>query len=169
MPLILVLQLYTCRSVIALAGLQSRVMHDRERKRVLLHFFALFCSCYALGVRFRHYSAAGVKKGCLTRGGRGRVATSVCFIGCDRFSTQSGRADREEELESAQEGAQTPPPPPALPSHYFSSQQDAVLPSPSRLCGKGLLAAQCHLHTTPSRSRLVAARNGTTLFPSLSS
>lgn len=38
------------------------------RKRVLLRFFALFCSCYVLGVVFLHYSAS-------TANGRDEVAT----------------------------------------------------------------------------------------------
>ena len=38
------------------------------RKRILLRFFALFCSCYVLGVVFLHYSASTVS-------GRDEIAT----------------------------------------------------------------------------------------------
>ena len=145
-------------------------MQGGQRKRVLLHFFALFCSCYALGVLFLHYSAAGVRKVSPVRGERSYELFVLRLTGSHRLSTQPSTAGRGEEPESAQEEAQTPPPPPGLPSYHFSSQQLAqgALPAPSRQCGKGLLAVQCHLHATPSHSRLVAARNATTFFPSLS-
>ena len=127
-------------------------MHDayeRRAGRVLLRFFALFCSCYVLGVLFLHYSASSV-------GGRAvsdRKPGILCMQASrPAFLVQAqaeGWNSTSNQLKKGSEGLLT------WPTHL-----QLVIPN---ICGAGLHAVWCRLHSSSHISFTVL--NSTNLLP----